>query len=67
MVRNQKIVLPPVSGELVAQFKFTVLLLPNGPLKITGLPVDTSVIDSQYSVEDEELKVRWGLIQVGFL
>ncbi|XP_064606647.1 proliferation-associated protein 2G4-like [Liolophura sinensis] len=43
-------------GELVAQFKFTVLLLPNGPLKITGLPVDTSIIESQYSVEDEELK-----------
>ncbi|XP_780193.2 proliferation-associated protein 2G4 [Strongylocentrotus purpuratus] len=43
-------------GEFVAQFKFTVLLMPNGPLKITGLPVDLSLYPSDKSVEDKELK-----------
>jgi len=42
--------------EFVAQFKFTVLLMPNGPMKITGLPVDTSLYHTEYSIQDEELK-----------
>ena len=40
-----------VIGEIVAQFKFTVLLMPNGPHKITGLPFDTSKCTSTHSIE----------------
>ncbi|XP_067687260.1 proliferation-associated protein 2G4-like [Haliotis asinina] len=43
-------------GEFVAQFKFTVILMPNGPLKITGLPLDTDAFETEHSIEDEELK-----------
>jgi hypothetical protein len=42
-------------GAHVAQFKFTVLLMPNGPHKITGLPFDESLVKSDKSVEDEEI------------
>ena len=41
----------------MAQFKFTVILMPNGPLKITGLPFDVDCFESEYSIEDEELKL----------
>lgn len=59
--RNHDLVQPyPVlsckKGELVAQFKFTCLLLPTGTLKITGLPLDISQVKSDKQVEDEELK-----------
>jgi len=43
-------------GESVAQFKFTVLLMPNGPQKITGLPFDTELYKSEYTVEDQEIQ-----------
>eukprot|EP01083_Nonionella_stella_P228373 809397_1 len=44
-------------GEFVAQLKFTVLLMPSGIMKITGLDgVDLSQIQSEYSVQDEDLK-----------
>ncbi|XP_046581012.1 proliferation-associated protein 2G4-like [Haliotis rubra] len=43
-------------GECVAQFKFTVILMPNGPLKITGLPLDADAYETEHSIEDEELK-----------
>lgn len=49
-----------LTGEVVAQFKYTVILMPNGPLKITGLPVESEMYESEYSVEDEELKVCVG-------
>jgi len=42
-------------GSHVAQFKFTVLLMPNGPHKITGLPFDESLVKSDNSVEDGEI------------
>jgi len=42
-------------GSHVAQFKFTVLLMPNGPLKITGLPFDENLVKSEKSVVDEEI------------
>lgn len=29
----------------------------NGPMKITGLPIDETIYESQYSVEDEAIKV----------
>ncbi|XP_065170653.1 proliferation-associated protein 2G4 [Atheta coriaria] len=43
-------------AEIVAHFKFTVLLMPNGPHKITGLPLETDVYQSAHSVTDPELK-----------
>merc|ERR1712241_933118 len=42
-------------GSHVAQFKFTVLLMPNGPMKITGLPFDEALIKSEKKVEDGEI------------
>ena len=41
--------------EFVAQFKYTVLLLPNGTLKITGLPFEQEVYQSEHSIVDEAL------------
>lgn len=43
-------------GEVVAQFKTTVILMPNGPLKITGLPFQSELYQSDLKVEDEEVK-----------
>merc|ERR1712113_593634 len=42
-------------GSFVAQFKFTVLLMPNGPMKITGLPFDEALFKSEKKVEDNEI------------
>merc|ERR1712083_364627 len=42
-------------GCHVAQYKFTVLLMPNGPHKITGLPFDESLVKSDKSVQDGEI------------
>ena len=44
-------------GEVVAQIKSTVLMMPNGPLKITGVPVDLSLYDTEYKIEDVDIKV----------
>lgn len=46
------------SAEFVAQFKFTVILMPNGPLKITGLTFDEETVASECQIEDEDLKVH---------
>lgn len=46
------------SGEFVAQFKYTVLIMPNGYHKITGLPFEADVYESEKTVEDEEIKVN---------
>merc|ERR1712228_858960 len=45
-------------GEVVAQFKFTVLLLPGGTKKITGLPLGNleKQLTSSHSVQNEEMK-----------
>uniref|UniRef100_A0A0A9YDD8 Proliferation-associated protein 2G4 n=1 Tax=Lygus hesperus TaxID=30085 RepID=A0A0A9YDD8_LYGHE len=43
-------------SETVVQFKFTVLLMPNGPHKITGLPFEVEQFKSEHSIEDPELK-----------
>jgi len=45
------------AGEFVAQFKFTVLLMPNGPMKITGLPFEADHYKSEYQVENEDMKI----------
>jgi len=42
-------------GACVAQYKFTVLLMPNGPHKITGLPFDDAICKSEKSIQDEEI------------
>lgn len=42
--------------ELVAQFKFTILLMPSGTHKITGLPIVNEQFESEHKIEDEELK-----------
>lgn len=43
-------------GEYVAQFKFTVLLMPNGPHKITGLPFEPEMYESEHQIVDADLK-----------
>ncbi|RWS30163.1 proliferation-associated protein 2G4-like protein [Leptotrombidium deliense] len=43
-------------GELVAQFKFTVLLMPSGSHKITGIPLDLEMYKSENKIEDESIK-----------
>lgn len=43
-------------GEYVAQFKFTVVLMPNGPLKITGLPFEKELYQSEHDIQNEDLK-----------
>lgn len=45
------------SGEFVAQFKFTVLLMANGPHRITNGLFDPDLYKSEYEVQDAELKV----------
>merc|ERR1712187_218660 len=42
--------------EFTAQFKFTVLLLPGGTKKITGLALNEAQVASALSVQNEELK-----------
>merc|ERR1712128_332246 len=42
-------------GAHVAQYKFTVLLMPNGPHKITGLPFDEALYKSEKSLENVEI------------
>merc|ERR1712151_1159629 len=51
-------VLKEKSGEFVAQFKFTVLLLPGGTKKIAGLPLGNleKQVSSSHSVQNEEMK-----------
>eukprot|EP00406_Dinophysis_acuminata_P074245 CAMPEP_0179246454 /NCGR_PEP_ID=MMETSP0797-20121207/19102_1 /TAXON_ID=47934 /ORGANISM="Dinophysis acuminata, Strain DAEP01" /LENGTH=383 /DNA_ID=CAMNT_0020954043 /DNA_START=127 /DNA_END=1278 /DNA_ORIENTATION=+ len=41
---------------VVAQFKFTVLLLPGGTKKVTGIALDEGKVASALSVQDEDLK-----------
>jgi len=42
-------------GSFVAQFKSTVLIMPNGLLKITGLPFDIDVYESEHKIQDANL------------
>nr|AAV36985.2 LD30448p [Drosophila melanogaster] len=43
-------------SEIVAQFKHTVLLMPNGVNLVTGIPFEAENYVSEYSVAQEELK-----------
>jgi len=42
------------NGEFVAQYKHTVILMPNGPLKITGLPFEEGIYKSDCKVTNPE-------------
>lgn len=44
------------AGEYVAQFKFTVLLMPNGPHKITGLTFDLEGLETDKKIEDLDIQ-----------
>lgn len=57
---NHKLIEPfPVlhekDGELVAQFKFTVLLMPTRSHKVTGLPIDLEMYKTEHKIEDESI------------
>ncbi len=46
------------AGEVVAQFKYTLLLMPNGQMRITQGPAfDPELYESQYKIEDAEILV----------
>jgi len=49
-------ILKEKAEDFVAQFKFTVLLLPGGTKKITGLPLNETQVASTLSIQDEDLK-----------
>jgi len=42
-------------GETVCHLKFSVAIMPNGPLKVSGVPLDLSKFNSDKKVKDEEL------------
>lgn len=46
-------------GEFVAEFKYTVLLMPNGTMKITGLPLDIENYQTENQILDENIKVAF--------
>ncbi|XP_076342217.1 proliferation-associated protein 2G4-like isoform X2 [Tachypleus tridentatus] len=46
-------------GELVAQFKFTVLLMPSGSHKITGEAVDWDMYETEHDIKDDTIKVNF--------
>jgi len=43
-------------SEFVAEFKFTLLLMPSGQMKITGLPIDLDLYESEYKILDNDIK-----------
>jgi len=51
-------------GEYVAQFKFTLLLMQNGPDRITGLAFDPTTCESTKQIEDSEIQVRKNFIDL---
>lgn len=48
-------VLTEKKGDLVAQFKITVMILQGGTISITGLPVDLAKFKSENSITDEAI------------
>lgn len=42
-------------SEVVAHFKATVIILPNGILKIAGLPLEENMYETDLKIEDEQL------------
>lgn len=43
-------------GDIVAHFKVTLLLMSNGTMKVTGLPLDLNSFNSEHEVKDEKIK-----------
>lgn len=43
------------TGQYVAQFKYTVLVLPHGLLKVTGLDFEKEMYDTSCKIEDQEI------------
>lgn len=43
-------------GEFVAEFKYTVLIMPNGTMKITGIPLDVESYQTENQIVDETIK-----------
>lgn len=56
-ISNKLFLLYIISGEYVAQFKHTVLLMPNGVNLVTGIPFEIDNFVSEYSIAQPELKV----------
>lgn len=48
-------------GEFVAEFKYTVLITQTGTVKITGLPIDVDVYQTENKITDENIKVKYFL------
>lgn len=46
-------------SEYVAEFKFTVLLMPNGTMKITGIPIELEHYHTENQIVDESIKVNF--------
>lgn len=44
---------------MVAQFKYTVLIMPSGANLVTGLPFAVEKFQSEYAIPDGELKVQY--------
>jgi hypothetical protein len=51
-------------GEFVAEFKYTVLLLPNGTIKITGLPLDLETFETENKITDESINVNFNVCSI---
>lgn len=47
----------PFTAEIVAQFKYTVLIMPSGVNLVTGLDFAPEQYQSEHSITDAELKV----------
>jgi hypothetical protein len=43
------------SGEIVAHFKYTVMILSGGTIQITGLPLDTNKFKTENKIVDESV------------
>lgn len=43
-------------GEYVAEFKYTALLMPNGTMKITGIPLELENYQTENQIMDENIK-----------
>merc|ERR1712087_772485 len=55
-ISTDSVVIFEREGEIVAQFKFTVLMMPSGPLRITGGPTfDPEMYKSDKKIEDPEI------------
>jgi len=48
-------VLAEKTGEFVAQFKYTVVIMKNGSQILTGLPVDLALFKTENKIADEAI------------